>query len=141
MKPAFYKPKNVGHRPWGSEDIAALVPGVATLKILRVEAGRKGRLQRHQRKDEAGYLLSGRMIVRWDDDGLHEKVLTSGDSYHFPPGCIHQEEAVSDCVVLEVSTPHANDRVGAEHAFGLTVPDDALPSTSEDEISMVEKWW
>lgn len=103
-QPAFYEPLDAGQRPWGKEEIVALVPEVATCKLLYVKAGHKGRLQRHHRKDEAGHILEGEMLVRWaDGDVLHEQLIRSGQSYHFPVGCIHQEEAVTDCVVIEVS--------------------------------------
>lgn len=142
IQPAFYSPKNVGDRPWGTEDLLCMVPGVATCKLLQIDAGHKGRLQRHHLKDEAGYVLSGEMVVRWVQDGeVRVDTLSAGESYHFPPGCIHQEEAVTDCRVIEISTPHANDREGMEHAYGLRPPEDALPSTSIDEVTIWEKWW
>lgn len=142
LLPSFYNPISAGPRPWGEEQVVALVPGVASCKLLDVRAGHKGRLQRHHRKDEAGYLLEGHMIVRWVQHGeIFARELWSGESYHFPPGCIHQEEAISDCVVVEVSTPFANDREGMEEAFGLDVPADALPSTAPEEVTELEAWW
>ena len=142
--PAFYAPLSAGPRPWGTEDLVALVPGVATCKLLKVKAGSKGRLQKHHVKDEAGHLLEGRMMVRYANesgDGLTERAIEAGESYHFPPGLIHQEEALTDCVVVEVSTPHGNDREGAEDQFGLEVPADALPTTAPEEVVVWEKWW
>lgn len=143
----FFRPKNVGDRPWGYEDLLALIPGVATLKLLQIDAGHKGRLQRHHKKDEAGYVLRGVLRVRWvDDTGLgdpyiRERDLLIGDSFRFPAGCIHQEEAVSDCTIIEISTPYGNDREGMEERFGLPVPEGALPSTTPDEVTIWEKWW
>jgi mannose-6-phosphate isomerase len=140
--PAFYEPKSAGDRPWGSEDLLCMVPGVATCKLLEVDEGHKGRLQRHHLKDEAGYVLSGRMIVRWvQGSELMERVLEPGESYHFPPGCIHQEEAVTSCRVIEISTPHGNDREGMEALFGFEVPEDALPSTRPEDVTVWEPWW
>lgn len=142
MTPAFYKPISAGPRPWGEERIVALVPGVASCKLLKVKAGHKGRLQRHHRKDEAGYLLEGEMLVRWVSDGqVFFMELYAGDSYHFPVGCIHQEEAVTDCTVIEVSTPFGNDREGMEEEFGMEVPVDALPSTTLEEVTTLDAWW
>lgn len=141
VAPAFYMSRSEA-RPWGTESLVALLPGSATGKILEVKAGQKGRLQRHHFKDEAGHVLSGSLIVRWVEDGhLRSTILGPGQSYHFPPGCIHQEEAIKDTTVIEVSTPHANDREGMEHLFGHKVPDDALPSTTPEEVTIVEKWW
>lgn len=82
------------------------------------------------------------MVVRYiGEHGINARVLGPGDSYHFPPGCIHQEEAVTDCTVIEVSTPHANDREGMEEEYGLEVPDEALPSTPMQEITTLKAWW
>jgi quercetin dioxygenase-like cupin family protein len=134
----------MGERPWGYEEIVSLVPGVASLKILRIKAGHKGRLQRHRKKDEAGHLLEGTMIVRWaepPDIELKMRTLEAGESFHFPVGSIHMEQAVSDCTVLEVSTPYANDRVGMEETYGLDVPEDAMASTSPDEVYEIEPWF
>jgi quercetin dioxygenase-like cupin family protein len=98
-------------------------------------AGRRGGLQYHHKKDECGYLLSGEMIIRFDpgDGVLRERIVRAGDVFHFPPGAVHQEEAVTDCVVLEVSTPFANDRVRVEEKYGLS-PAEGLPSTTIDEV-------
>lgn len=142
VEPAFYRPLDVGMRPWGVEEVVAMVPGVATCKLLRIREGNKGRLQRHHLKDEAGYVLEGTLRVRWaDGEIICERTLEAGESFHFPPGCIHQEEAVTDCTVIEVSTPHGNDREGCEPLFGLAAPSDALPSTSPDEVTVFERWW
>lgn len=142
IEPAFYLPKGVGPRPWGMELIVAMVPGVATCKMLQIDAGHKGRLQKHHLKDEAGHVVEGQLLVRWaDGDEIRERICDEGQSFHFPPGCIHQEEALTDCVVVEVSTPHGNDREGAEERFGLPVPDDALPSTTPEDVTTFERWW
>jgi quercetin dioxygenase-like cupin family protein len=141
MKPEFYEPLSE-QRPWGTEVVAALVPGVATMKLLYMKAGTKGRLQRHHFKDESGHVLKGRLLVRYTEgESIITVPLKRGQSVHFPPGCIHQEEAVTDCVILEVSTPHRNDREGMEEQFGVPVPPDALPSTGPEDVTMWEKWW
>ena len=62
-----------------------------------------------------------------------KKILEQGDCFHFPPGLVHQEEAITDCVILEVSTPHFNDRVRVEKDYGLA-EEDGLPSTSIRDI-------
>ena len=75
------------------------------------------------------------MIVRHldDDRNLVERTLGPGDVFHFPPGAIHQEEAVTDCVMIEASSPHFNDRVRVEEFFGIT-DWSGLPTTEPDEI-------
>jgi hypothetical protein len=52
---------------------------------------------------------------------------------HFSPGVVHQEEAITDCVLIEASTPHSNDRVRVEELYGLEF-DGGLRSTALDEV-------
>jgi mannose-6-phosphate isomerase len=131
----FPTPQSVGERPWGTEDLLALVSEKFSVKILRVNAGNKGGLQYHRLKDEVAILISGQMLIRYDlgDGRLKERVINSGDVAHFPPGLVHQEEAISDCVVIEASTPHFNDRVRMEDSYSFGSPV-GLPTTNIEEI-------
>ena len=52
---------------------------------------------------------------------------------HFYPGLVHQEEALTDCVLIEASTPHFNDRVRVEGKYGVE-SNGGLPSTTLQEI-------
>ena len=121
VKPRFPEIEDMGERPWGKEELLVLVPGKYMLKRLSINKGSKGGLQFHRLKDECGILLSGKMIVRYDDGTgkITEKILEAGAVFHFEPGVVHQEEAVEDCVIIEGSTPHFNDRVRMEHFFGM----------------------
>ena len=130
----------MGPRSWGTETLVALSPGKYSLKRLFVKAGSCGGLQYHHFKDESAYIVSGTMRLRYDDGSgkLVEKVVGPGASFRFPPGSIHQEEAITDCVLIEASTPHANDRVRMEAAYGVDEPDDnPLPSTLPDEVILL----
>ncbi len=131
----FLSPEDMGPRDWGTETLLALVPNKYSMKRLFVKAGSKGGLQYHQLKDECGVMISGEMIIRYKDENgeLAERIVKAGDSFHFPPGFIHQEEAITDCVLIEASTPHFNDRVRVEEEFGLP-KGEGLPSTKRDEI-------
>ena len=76
------------------------------LKRLFIKGGSRGGLQYHRLKDEAGYIVSGKLMIRYqgDDGALETVVLNAGDAFHFAPGVIHQEEALEDTVVIEAST-------------------------------------
>ena len=63
----FPEPESIGMRLWGEEVLLALSKGNFTLKRLFIKAGSKGGLQYHRKKDECGYIISGRMIIRYDD--------------------------------------------------------------------------
>lgn len=131
----FQEPQSVGERPWGSEDLLALVSTKFSVKRLKIRAGNKGGLQFHRLKDEVAVLISGSMLIRYDlgDGVLREKIVSSGDVVHFPPTLVHQEEALTDCEIIEASTPHFNDRVRVESEYGFGDPE-GMPTTLEDEI-------
>lgn len=135
QQPIFPTVEDVGPRPWGKEELLVLVPGEYMLKRLTIKAGSKGGLQYHRLKNECGLLLQGKMIVRFDDGkgSLTERVVLPGDCFHFPPGIVHQEEAVEDCVIIEGSTPHFNDRVRVEELYGISAKE-GMPSTTIKEI-------
>lgn len=132
----FPEAEIVGPRAWGEEILLVLSPENYSMKLLKVKAGKKGGLQYHHLKDEASYILSGEMILRFEDmkGELSERVVGPGDWFHFPAGCIHQEEAITDVVRIEVSTPHFNDRVRVESEFGMNIDDDGLPSTTLEDV-------
>ena len=134
-QPDFPEPENMGERPWGEETLLCHVKEKFTVKQLYLKKGCKGGLQYHRFKDEVGFLLSGRMIIRYDDgnSGLCEKIATAGDVFHFPPGVVHQEEALEDCIVIETSTPVFNDRVRMENYYGYGEPD-GMPTTTTSEV-------
>ena len=133
--PDFPKSESLGHRDWGNEDLLVLSSGKYTMKKLSTKAGKRGGLQYHRHKDEANYIIAGRLLIRFDDGNgkLIEREVGSGEWFHFPSGCVHQEEAITDVERIEVSTPHFNDRVRVEKNYGL---DDksGLPTTKEEDI-------
>ena len=62
-----------------------------------------------------------------------KKILKKGDAFHFSPGTIHQEHALTDCVIIEASSPHFNDRVRVEKSYGLKV-NGGLKSTKPNQV-------
>jgi hypothetical protein len=53
-----------------------------------------------------------------DGRGLVEVPFSTGEGYRNTPGVIHQMEAVTDCDVLEASTPHLDDVVRLTDRYG-----------------------
>ena len=131
----FPTPIDLGNRDWGLETLLGLVPGRFSFKRLSMRAGSKGGLQFHQLKEEIQILISGRMIIRTvgKDGNLTERVISDGDVMHFRPGVVHQEEAVTDCLIVEASTPHFNDRVRVESIYGFS-SGGGLPTTDLDDV-------
>lgn len=83
-------------------------------------AGKDGSLQIHNHKDETLHLFSGSAIL-WGGDRNSKELLPykfeAGETYYIAPGTVHRFQAITDCVVFEVSTPHENDRLNLEDEF------------------------
>ncbi|HET7188719.1 MAG TPA: cupin domain-containing protein [Gemmatimonadaceae bacterium] len=107
-------------KPWGHEIIWAsndLYVG----KILHITAGQALSVQYHEVKDETVYLLSGELkywVQLPGSDALEDMCLMPGDAFRIMPGTIHYMEAVTDCDVLEASTPHLDDVVRIRDRYG-----------------------
>ena len=114
-----FDPRTV-EKPWGSELIWALTGDYAG-KILFVKAGESLSLQFHRVKDESWYLYSGRAKVELGDAGeaaLKEEVVSAPAFFRFLPGTVHRVTAIEDTTIIEVSTPHLDDIVRLEDAYG-----------------------
>lgn len=114
-------PVTIVPKPWGHEVIWAHTP-LYVGKILHIKAGQALSVQYHNQKDETIHLLSGEMIYRVGDGDvggpLREVSLVAGESFRNEPGMVHQMEAVTDCDVLEASTPHLDDVVRLSDRYG-----------------------
>ncbi len=105
-------------KPWGHEVIWAHSEHYVG-KLLHIKAGHALSMQYHERKDETLHLLRGEMTYRVDDGtGMRDVTLQAGESFRNTPGTIHQMEAVTDCDVLEASTPHLDDVVRLSDRYG-----------------------
>ncbi len=107
-------------KPWGHETIWAHTDRYVG-KILHITAGQALSVQYHQVKDETVYLLSGEMKywVQMDSGGeLTDMHLKPGDAFRITPGTVHFMEAVTDCDVLEASTPEIDDVVRLKDRYG-----------------------
>jgi mannose-6-phosphate isomerase-like protein (cupin superfamily) len=121
MASGLVEPRRV-EKPWGHELIWAHSDRYVG-KVLHIKAGHALSVQYHNRKDETIHLLRGRMIYRVGQtgsgsDALRDVELTEGQSYRNEPGTIHQMEAVTDCDVLEASTPDLDDVVRLSDRYG-----------------------
>lgn len=107
-------------KPWGHETIWAHTDRYVG-KILHITAGHALSVQYHEVKDETVYLLSGEMKywVRLDgEEELRDMRLQPGDAFRITPGTIHYMEAITDCDVLEASTPELDDVVRLRDRYG-----------------------
>ncbi len=107
-------------KPWGHEVIWAQTDRYVG-KILHITAGQALSVQYHEVKDETIYLLSGEMKYWVQLDGeveLRDMRLQEGDAFRITPGTVHYMEAVTDCDVLEASTPELDDVVRIKDRYG-----------------------
>lgn len=107
-------------KPWGHETIWAHTDRYVG-KILHITAGNALSVQYHNKKDETVYLLSGEMkywVQLPGDEELRDQALRTGDAFRITPGTIHYMEAITDCDVLEASTPELDDVVRIKDRYG-----------------------
>ncbi len=105
-------------KPWGHETIWAQSDRYVG-KILHINAGHELSVQYHNKKDETVHLLSGEIVYRVKNGDLLEDMrLRVGESFRITPGTVHQMIAVTDCDVLEVSTPERDDVVRLSDKYG-----------------------
>lgn len=120
-------PVRIVPKPWGHEVIWAHTE-LYVGKLLHIKAGQALSLQFHHHKDEVIHVLRGRMRYRVADgdarssapDSLpvREFELAEGESFRNAPGTIHQMVAITDCDLLEASTPHLDDVVRLKDLYG-----------------------
>lgn len=115
----LFPSRDLGPKDWGDELLIGHADGLYTLKRLTYRAGARGPLQYHERKDETFYLHSGLARVVYVGAALKlvSALMEPGQSYHIPPGAVHQFIALNDCVVFEASNPVFDDRVNVEHLY------------------------
>ena len=107
-------------KPWGHEEVFALVDGRFCGKAIHVNAGHALSLQYHERKEETISVQSGRLRVEIGphESQLEEFDLLPGESIHLLPGTRHRVTAVGDTVMLEASTTEITDVVRLEDRYG-----------------------
>jgi mannose-6-phosphate isomerase-like protein (cupin superfamily) len=109
-------------KPWGHEKVWARSDRYVG-KIIHINAGHELSVQFHKKKDETIHLLSGEIVYRVqrdpsDQSQLDDVRLQIGESFRIAPGTVHQMVAVTDCDVLEVSTPETDDVVRLSDRYG-----------------------
>lgn len=94
-------------KPWGYE--LHWVPANAPYmgKILHINADARLSLQSHDQKQESWLLMSGEAKVVWENSAgqLIETTLTPGQGYTTQVGQRHRLVGITDCDIIEVSTP------------------------------------
>ena len=94
-------------KPWGWEVhwTPADLPYMG--KLLHINADARLSLQVHDDKSESWLLVAGRCKVVWEnrDGDLEETELAPGHGYTCALGQKHRLVGITDCEIIEVSTP------------------------------------
>lgn len=94
-------------KPWGYE--LHWVPADAPYmgKVLHINEGARLSLQIHDEKQESWFVTKGKAAVIWENDQgeLVQTELQPGQGYSTQVGQRHRLVGLTDCDVLEVSTP------------------------------------
>ena len=107
IKPTFRKPIETV-KGWGKEVEIANNEKYCG-KLLCFNKGAKFSMHYHLKKTESFYILSGEIIFNYyglEDASKFQNILSKGDVIDIPVGCPHQIVALSDVVIVEVSTTH-----------------------------------
>lgn len=95
------------NKPWGYEIhwVPAELPYMG--KVLHINEGARLSLQIHDQKQESWFLIKGKAKVIWEDNNgkLTETVLSEGVGYSTSVGQKHRLVGITDCDIIEVSTP------------------------------------
>ena len=94
-------------KPWGYELHWVPADSPYMGKILHINKDARLSLQVHDKKQESWLVISGQAAVIWEDEQgeLIQTNLESGQGYSTKLGQKHRLVGVTDCDVVEVSTP------------------------------------
>lgn len=94
-------------KPWGYEIHWAPENKPYMGKVLHITVGKRLSLQIHEQKQETWFLINGRAKVIWDNNKgeLIETELEKGKGYSCMIGQRHRLAGITDCDIIEVSTP------------------------------------
>ena len=122
-------------KPWGYE--IHWVPESAPYmgKLIHINAGARLSLQVHDEKQESWFLMSGQSSVMWENEQgeLVETALQPGVGYSTALGQKHRLIGVTDCDVIEVSTPEAGTtwRLEDDYARPHETPEQRVAERAE----------
>ncbi|MGA3150623.1 MAG: cupin [Candidatus Saccharimonadales bacterium] len=94
-------------KPWGYEIHWVPVDKPYMGKIEHINAGYRMSLQIHEQKQESWLIMKGRAKVVWEDKSgrIVETELEPGQGYSSTIGQKHRLVGITDCDIIEVSTP------------------------------------
>lgn len=110
-------------KPWGWEIHFTPDDKPYMGKIIHINAGARLSLQVHDKKKESWFLMSGRGKVIWEaEEGgeLVETELEVGRGYSCEVGQKHRLAGITNCDIIEVSTPEIGTTFRLEDDYKRT---------------------
>jgi len=123
-------------KPWGYE--LHWVPATADYmgKLLHLNKGSRLSLQIHDQKSESWFVVAGQAAVIWEDNKgeMVQTELKSGVGYTTQVGQKHRLVGISDCDIIEVSTPEKGTtwRLEDDYARPNETPEQRKKERGED---------
>jgi mannose-6-phosphate isomerase-like protein (cupin superfamily) len=109
-------------KPWGYE--LHWVPEDAPYmgKIIHVDAGKQLSLQIHDQKQESYFTMNGRGALIWENNKgeMVETEILPGKGYSTKVGQKHRLKGITDCDIIEASTPEAGTTWRLEDDYSRT---------------------
>jgi len=106
-------------KPWGYE-LHWVPEGMPYMgKVLHINKGCRLSLQVHDTKQESYWLSSGECNLHVEDRNGNMQIIPmqKGQGYTLAVGQKHRHEAVTECDVIEVSTPEAGTTLRLEDDY------------------------
>jgi mannose-6-phosphate isomerase len=91
-------------RPWGSYEVLDDAPD-HKVKRIEVHAGRRLSYQRHQRRAEHWFVVSGAAAVTLDGESI---ALVAGQAIDIPRGAAHRIANVGDTPLVFIEVQHGD---------------------------------
>jgi oxalate decarboxylase/phosphoglucose isomerase-like protein (cupin superfamily) len=107
-------------KPWGYELIFVPPDSPVMGKILHINKGARFSLQYHDQKEEILCLLKGEAKITIEDEegNLQELPMEPKKGYRIRPFQKHRVAGVTDCDILEASTPEKGNTYRLEDDYG-----------------------
>jgi mannose-6-phosphate isomerase-like protein (cupin superfamily) len=107
-------------KPWGWELLWTPRDLPYVGKLLHVNAGHRMSLQVHENKQESWLLISGRAKVSWQNASgeMEECELEPSRGYSCSSGQKHRLAGITECELIEVSTPEVGMTWRLEDDYG-----------------------
>jgi quercetin dioxygenase-like cupin family protein len=123
-------------KPWGREVLLTPPDVNYVAKLISIDAGARLSLQYHDQKTETQCLTAGRAVLWLENDaGEIERIeMQAEQGYTIMPGRKHRLEGLTNCMVLEASTPEIGTTFRVEDDY-------ARPDETEELRSANNRGW